>query len=184
MEDRMNRRDVLKLSVAAGVTLVTGGISKIADAATKEKNPSNKPEYAKIQYLKSLNCSQSILETYAPSIGISVAQARSVASAFAGGMGMGLECGAVTGAFMVIGMKCGNTADSDSRADNETFKRVAEFTKEFKARHKHINCSKLLETDMNTPEGLQKAASKGYFTLRCPMYVKSAAEILDKILAQ
>lgn len=183
MEDGMNRRDVLKLSVAAGITMAAGGISKVAEAATKDKAPANKPEHAKNQFLKSMNCSQAILETYAPSMGLPVAQARRVAAAFAGGMGMGSECGAITGAYMVIGMKHGKTAESDSRADNETFKRLAEFNKEFKARYKHITCSELLETDMGTPEGVKYAADKGYFTSRCPGYVKAAAEILDKILA-
>ncbi len=182
MEDGINRREALKLSVAAGVTLATGGISKLAGAAAKEKGPDNKPEHAKNQFLKSMNCSQAILETYAPSMGMTVQQARKVAAAFAGGMGMGSECGAVTGALMVIGMKYGKTVDSDSHADGETFKHVAELVTEFKARHKHIGCSELLESDMGTPEGVKKAADKGYFTSRCPGYVKTAAEILDKIL--
>ncbi len=179
----INRRNVLKLSVAAGVTLATGGISKITEAATKDKSPNNKPEYAKNQFLKSMNCSQAILETYAPSLGMTVQQARKVAAAFAGGMGMGSECGALTGAYMVIGMKYGKTVDSDSHADTETFKRVTELTKEFKARHKHIGCSELLESDMGTPDGIQKAAGKGYFTSRCPGFVNTVAEILDKVLA-
>ena len=121
----LSRRDLLKFSLAAGATLATGGIARISAAATKETTPADKPEYAKNQFLKSMNCSQAILETYGPSLGLPVEQARKVAAAFAGGMGMGSECGAVTGAFMVIGMKYGKTADTDSRADNETFKRLA-----------------------------------------------------------
>ena len=179
----MNRREALKLSLATGVALAAGGIAKIAEAATKEKNPANKPESARQQFLKSMNCSQAILETYGPSMGLPVAQARSVAAAFAGGMGMGSECGAITGAYMVIGMKHGKTAESDSRADNETFKRVAEFNKQFKAHHKYLTCSELLETDMAIPEGVKSAANKGYFTSKCPGYVQTAAEILDKILS-
>ena len=182
-ETVINRRDLLKMSVAAGVTLATTGISSIATAMEKGTLPVNRPEYAKERFLKSMNCSQAILETYSPTLGLPVEQARRVAAAFAGGMGMGSECGAVTGAFMVIGMKYGKTRDDDSRADNETFKRVAEFTKEFKARHKHLSCSELLETDMGTPKGVKEAADKGLFTSRCPEYVKTAAEILEKIMA-
>ncbi len=179
--DCMTRRELIKLSVAAGVTLAAGGITKIAEAATKEKSSANKPEYAKQQFLKSMNCSQAILETYGPELGLPVSQARRVAAAFAGGMGMGSECGAITGAYMVIGMKHGKTTESDSRSDNETFKCLTEFNKQFKARHKHLTCSELLETDMGTPEGVKSAAGKGYFTSRCPGYVKTASEILDKV---
>jgi C_GCAxxG_C_C family probable redox protein len=112
-----------------------------------------------------------ILETYGPAMGLPVEQARRVASAFAGGIGMGLKCDAVTWVFMVIGMKYGKTRDVDSRADNETFRRVAQFAKEFKVRHKHTGCSELLEADMGTPEGVKEVASKGLFTSRCLGYV-------------
>jgi len=178
----MNRRDALKMSVVAGVALATGSMTTLTEAATKEKYSTNKPEHAKQQFLKSMNCSQAILEAYGPAMGLSVTQARKVAAAFAGGMGMGSECGAITGAYMVIGMKYGKTTESDSRADNETFKRLAAFNKEFKARHNYITCSELLNTDMSTPEGVKSAASKGYFTSICPGLVKSAGEILDKLL--
>ncbi len=64
-----------------------------------------------------MNCSQAVLETYAEEMGLSVENARKVASAFAGGMGMGAECGAVTGALMVIGMKHGKITDKDAAAE-------------------------------------------------------------------
>jgi len=177
-----NRRTMLKLSIAAGMSLAAAG-SLEGIAASAEKIPANRPEHARERFLKSMNCSQAILETYAPAMGMPVEQARRVAAAFAGGMGMGNACGAVTGALMVIGMGYGKTADSDPRADDATFKRVAEFTREFKARHKHIGCSELLGADMGTPEGVKEAAGKGYFTSRCPGYVKTAAELLEKIMA-
>src|ERR1700680_3257878 len=123
MKDGLNRRDVIKLSLAAGITLCVGETTKIPEPATNDKSPANKPEHAKNQFLKSMNCSQAILETYAPSMGMTVDQARRVSAAFAGGMGMGSECGAVTGAYMVIGMKHGKTVDSDTHADGENFKR-------------------------------------------------------------
>lgn len=177
----VSRRNLLKLSLASGVVLA-GGLPAVALAADRPIAPELRPEHAKQRFLESMNCSQAVLETYAPGFGLSVENARKVAAAFAGGMGMGSECGAVTGAFMVIGMKYGKTRDGDSSADNETFKRLAEFVKEFKARHDHIECSALLETDMGTPEGVKEAAGRGYFTDRCPVFVKTAAQILEKIL--
>jgi hypothetical protein len=55
--------------------------------------------------------------------------------------------------------------------------------KEFKARYGYLNCSELLGVNMGIPEGVKEAARKGLFTSRCPLYVKTAAEILEKILA-
>jgi len=154
----------------------------VALASDQPISPELRPEHAKLRFLESMNCSQAILETYAPEFGLSVENARKVSAAFAGGMGMGSECGAVTGAFMVIGMKYGKTRDDDSRADSETFKRMADFVKEFKAMYGHSECSALLETDMSTPEGVKEAAGKGYFTSRCPVFVKTASLILEKVM--
>lgn len=175
-ETTVNRRDMLKISLAAGVTLATTGISGLSAAAAKESTPVNRPEYAKEHFLKTMNCSQAILETYAPQFGMPVETARRLATGFAGGMGIGSECGAVTAALMVIGLKYGPK-------ERNTFPRVNEFLKEFKARHKEIGCSQLLGVDMGTPAGVKKASSSGLFTSRCPGYVKTAGEILEKMLA-
>jgi hypothetical protein len=109
-ETRLNRRDLFKLSLAAGLTLTGVGVMGETTAAEETKSPASRPEHAKERFLKSMNCSQAIIETYSPTMGLPVEQARRVAAAFAGGMGMGSECGAVTGAFLVIGMKHGKHA--------------------------------------------------------------------------
>jgi transcription elongation factor GreA-like protein len=85
---------------------------------------------------------------------------------------------------MVIGLKYGKTLDSESHANVTTFKHVAMFIKEFKDRHNHLSRYELLESNMATQEGINSADGEGYFTSRCPEYVKSAAEILDNILTQ
>ncbi len=143
----------------------------------------NRPEHAQKRFLASMNCSQAILETYAEEMGLSIELARKVSSAFAGGMGMGAECGAVTGALMVIGMKYGKTEDTNADADQKTFGRAAEFIKAFKQEHGETRCSHLMGTDMGTPEGVRQAQDQGLFVSACPQFVKTAAMILDKILA-
>ena len=182
--ESVSRREVLRLAVAATTAVVL--LEPIKTPAS-ENNPrtaaQNRPQHAKARFMKSMNCSQAILETYAEEMGMSIENARKVSAAFAGGMGMGFECGALTGAFMVIGMKHGKTADTDSDADKETFSRVAMLTEEFKRQHGEILCSKLLGTDMGTPEGVQKAAGLGLFTTLCPKFMETASIILDKILA-
>jgi len=100
-----------------GAALVTPGVLGKAAGAEAATTGDNHPDYASSQFLRSLNCSQAVLETYAPSMGMSAPLARRVAAAFAEGMGMGAECGAVTGTFMVIGMKYGKIMDKDSDAD-------------------------------------------------------------------
>jgi len=57
---------------------------------------------------KGFNCAQAILSTYGTELGIEREHALRVAGPFGVGMGrMGNTCGAVTGAYMVIGLKHG-----------------------------------------------------------------------------
>lgn len=139
-------------------------------------------EHAVSRFKASMNCSQAVVETFAPTMEMSVLTARRISAAFAGGMAIGAECGAVTGAFMVIGMKYGKTKDRDMQADERTFAKLAEFIDQFQARHGQILCSALLETDMATSKGIEEAKRKGHFTRRCPLFVASAVEILEKLL--
>jgi C_GCAxxG_C_C family probable redox protein len=178
-----NRRQMLKASLLTGATLLVPAVPGKASGEEPPMPPEKRPEHASDQFLRSMNCSQAILETYAPSMGMSTEMARRVAAAFAGGMGMGTECGAVTGALMVIGLKYGKIEAEDSSADKKTFDKVAEFVKHFKAMHGHLGCSELLGVDMSTPQGIKEASSKGLFTSHCPKFVYSAGLILDKILA-
>lgn len=182
--DSMSRRAMLKVTVVTAASLVLQeSTESLASTSQPKTSIQDRPEHAKERFLKSMNCSQAVLETYAEDMGMSVENARRVASAFAGGMGMGAECGAITGAMMVIGMKHGKILDEDSAADKETFSRVAKLVEEFKKEHGDIQCSKLLGADMGTPEGVKKAADQGLFTSRCPQFVETTAKVLEKILA-
>ena len=60
------------------------------------------------------NCSQAVLSTYAQDFGLDREAALKLAAGFGGGMGrMAGTCGAVTGAFMVLGLKHGPTEAGD-----------------------------------------------------------------------
>jgi C_GCAxxG_C_C family probable redox protein len=91
-------------------------------------------------------------------------------------------CGAVTGAFMVIGLKYGRTRADDIEAKMKTAKMTNEFAKKFKARHGSIGCTELIGCNISTPEGFEEAKKKDLFKQFCPKYIISAAEILDEIL--
>lgn len=51
------------------------------------------------------NCAQAVLLAYSDELGISEETARKLGSNFAGGMKFGSVCGAITGAYMVLGLK-------------------------------------------------------------------------------
>lgn len=162
--------------MCAGIAVATGGVFGEAVAATKPAAPADRPEAAKAHFLRSMNCAQAILETYGPAYGVKPETARNLSTGFAGGMATGHECGAVTAAYMVLGLAFGPK-------EPDVFGRMDEFNKAFKARHGEIGCSQLLGVDMGTREGMKQAEKKGLFKTACPGYVKSAGEILEKILA-
>jgi len=106
-----------------------------------------------------------------------------VAGAFGGGMGcMGKTCGAVTGAFMVIGLKHGKTRAEDDQAKEKAYSLVREFADRFQARNGSTVCGQLLDCDISTPEGKRLAEEEKLFTTMCPEFVQDAAEIIEHIL--
>jgi C_GCAxxG_C_C family probable redox protein len=127
-------------------------------------------------------CSQAIVATYAPDYGIPRDQAMKVASGFAGGMRLGETCGAVTGAFMVLGLKYAG-ADCDKRDRRDAvYAALAQFVQKFEERNRVVVCKELLGCDISKPAGAQKATREGLFRSICPNLVRDAAEILEEML--
>ena len=132
---------------------------------------------------KGFNCSQSVFTAYSGDFGMDEEQALRLSCAFGAGMGRMCEtCGAVTGAFMVLGLKYGKIKAEDEPAKEKTYAKVQEFATAFKARNGTIVCKELLGCDMGTPEGMKFAKEHKLHSTRCPKYVRDAAEILDLLL--
>jgi C_GCAxxG_C_C family probable redox protein len=134
-------------------------------------------ESAMTSFAEGFNCSQAVLSAYADQSGLDRELAWKIASGFGGGMGrMADTCGAVTGAFMVLGLKYG-AASSDREAKERIYEQIREFARLFRARNGSLLCRDLLGCDINTPEGLSRAKEV------CPSFVRAAAEILEDMLA-
>jgi C_GCAxxG_C_C family probable redox protein len=143
------------------------------------KNNSIKSRLAFERFLNEHNCCQSILDVFGPDFGLDGDTALRLATGFGGGMGrMGEVCGAVTGAFMTLGLKYGNPR-SNAEAKERTYEAVREFSRLFKDRHGSILCRKILGCDIGTPEGMAEAKNKDLFNTLCATLVRDAAEILD-----
>ncbi|MGD0900353.1 MAG: C-GCAxxG-C-C family protein [Thermoguttaceae bacterium] len=141
-----------------------------------------KIEEAVAYFREGFSCSQAIMAAYGPMFGLDRDTALKIASGFGGGMGrMAETCGAVTGAFMVLGLKFGS-ATADREAKEAVYAVVREFAARFKAIHGSILCRDLLGCNLNTPDGLALAQEKKLFSTVCPPYVETAAEILEELL--
>lgn len=141
----------------------------------------NKTEQAVSCFKDGFSCSQAILSTYGPEWGIDKAVALKISTPFGGGMArMGETCGAVTGAFMAIGLA--TAAGKESK--EKVYALIREFTSRFTSRNHSISCKGLLGCDLNTPEGLKTFKEKNLLATGCTKYVRDAAEILEDIIKE
>jgi C_GCAxxG_C_C family probable redox protein len=144
----------------------------------------SKAEIAKATFRRGFNCSQAVLFAFAEDLGMDPVMAYRVAAAFGGGMGhMGETCGAVTGAFMVIGLKYGMTVADGSQSHRDAFRRTREFAAKFKALNGSIVCREILGVDINDHEKFGEAVKNGIPQRTCPKMVQDAAEIVESLLA-
>lgn len=118
-------------------------------------------------------CSQAILTEYCELFDLDNETALKLAAGFAAGMRNGRTCGAVTGAFMVLGLKFGdqNCVTADGR--KKVYDAVVEFTKSFEQIHGSTDCEELLGCNVVTAEGMRKAKEENLFYTICPKLIKS-----------
>jgi C_GCAxxG_C_C family probable redox protein len=87
-------------------------------------------------------CAQTVFNLFASDLGIDEKTALKIASGFGGGMACAETCGALTGAYMVIGMKHGHaTSLPDDKAHTKQL--IKKFNAEFKNEHGSLICKNL-----------------------------------------
>lgn len=140
-------------------------------------------EQAVAFFKQGFNCSQSVLQAHCEQFDLDHKTAIKIAEGFGGGMGsMGEVCGAVAGAYMVLGLKQGRINADDREAKIRTAELVREFTRRFQERNSSYLCKDLLGVEIDTPVKQRAARESGLFTTICPKMVRDAAEILEEIL--
>jgi len=132
-----------------------------------------------IENFKTLNCAQSVLLSFEGELKLDSITALKIASGFGGGMAMAETCGAVTGAYMVLGLKIQTEGKSIQEIKVEAKAAVRRFNELFIAKHGSLRCKKLLGDDISTAEGSTEANEKNLHDLVCKVLVGSAAEILE-----
>ena len=145
----------------------------------------NRSEKALKYYSEGFNCAQSVIVSFADILKLEEETALRLASGFGGGMGrMQQTCGAVTGAFMVIGFLKGKFKSDDQESSAITNSIIQDFSKRFAAIHGSVNCKTLIEYDLNTEEGLIQAKKTDVFNKKCTFFVAEAVKILEEILLE
>jgi len=130
------------------------------------------------------NCAQSVFSAFAAELGLDKQTALRVSTGFGGGMGkMQQTCGAVTGAFMVLGLKYGKAEDDDEERKTQTYNLVRRFAQSFEEEHNSIDCREILGRELKTQEEWDKANAEGLFADTCKKCVGSAVTILEELIA-
>lgn len=126
------------------------------------------------------NCAQAVFSTYCEELGMDKKTGLKVACGFGAGMGRQQEtCGAVSGAYMLIGLKYGKFLPGDEPAKEKTYEVVREFARLFEERNKTTNCRELLGIDLlNVDKQVKDERIKEV----CPRMVGDAAEIVEKLI--
>ena len=114
-------------------------------------------------YKNGCNCAQAILKIFAAELELNEDTAMKMASGLGSGMYAGETCGAVSAAFIALGLKHGGS-DIDKR--KMVFKKLKEYENEFKGKNHSLNCKEL----------------KTVYMKDCKELVKDSAKLLENLL--
>ncbi|MFN2119505.1 MAG: C-GCAxxG-C-C family protein [Anaerolineales bacterium] len=147
---------------------------------------SDKTTLAARYHQRGYGCAQAVLASFAQDFGLGEETALRLSTGFGSGMGRMCEvCGALTGAFMVIGLKYGKVITDGTKygTDTETtYRLVAELASRFKARNGTIYCRDLIGHDLSIAEERDRVREQGLFTTTCGRCIGDAVELLEEAL--
>ncbi len=129
------------------------------------------------------NCAQSIVSTFGPGLGISRDLSLKLGTGLgAGGNYNGKICGAVLGAFIILGLKYGTDNANDKEQKELVRKKIDDFTASFKSEFGSIECNELLHADISKPEVLQRLRDEHVFQDFCTNVVRKAALLIEDMI--
>ena len=138
-------------------------------------------EKAEQLFLQGYACSQAIMVAFADLTGMDTRQAKLVAAPFGGGMGrLRLTCGALTGAFMVLGLLYGNEQPKDTETKYSCYELVRELEKQFRQLHQSSQCGEILQQHTTAAE----VDRRGHHQKICHILVRDTARLLAELIGQ
>ncbi len=144
----------------------------------------NRKEKATALFESGYNCSQAVVLAFSDLTGIEENALAKIASSFGGGMGRLREvCGAVTGAFMVLGLLYGYSEAETGAKKAEHYMRIQHFAERFSQITGSIVCRELLGIDKKKESPTPEKRTAEYYKKRpCRDLVGLSAEILEEMI--
>lgn len=146
----------------------------------EQEEQMNRTKFAVDRFKEGYKCSQAVLEAYAETYDIEPALARKIALPLAGGSAIGGECGAVSGAFMVLGLRYAPETWDDAEATHTVFDKIGAFARRFQNLHGSLNCRDLIGLDVFTEQGFKQFEENNIKMTRCVRFVEDAMSILEE----
>lgn len=135
------------------------------------------------QFRNGFNCSQSVVSAYSGDFGLEEQAALRIAAGFGGGMGrLQGTCGALAGAYMLVGLKHGKTRPDDKWAHEKTYVVIQQMAVKFKERFGTDLCSGILGVDLKTAEGRHRFKTENMSARYCEACVRRASELVEEVL--
>ena len=143
----------------------------------------NHKQLALEDFQKGYNCAQSVFAAFAPDYGIEKEQAYKLACGVGGGFRFAEVCGAVSGAVMIIGLKCGNSESTNTTCRDHCYHTTIAFVNEFKKRNSDaMTCKDIIGFNIMTEEGHKKAMENlPLLKQRCVQAISTAIELLEEM---
>lgn len=133
------------------------------------------------EFNRGLDCGQIVAKNFTEKTGLDENTLMRMTSALGAGMFKTSLCGALTGAYIVLGLVKGfdqNTTDKKG----QTVQYINKLDQKFKEKMSSLKCSNILGASIITEEGLKKVLEENLIEKRCCLAVKTAIESLDEIL--
>lgn len=128
------------------------------------------------------NCAQSVISAWPELMPGCRESVMKQASGFGAGMGRLQEvCGALTGAYMVIGLSNGSHKPDDIRKEF-VYGAIQELTRKFVVLNREVTCKKLIKVDLNTEHGREMHRSVDIREKVCEKCVSDSVALLFDIL--
>lgn len=137
-------------------------------------------EFQREMSSKGCNCAQIVFSYFAEKNGLDINKALKITSAFGGGMGKGDVCGAITGAYMALGLIYGNDLENSDRSILK--EKIKEFDLEFQKISMERCCEDILGVNVGDKEKVMEFAKKNPdFKAICPKLVINSINIIEKL---
>ena len=145
----------------------------------------DKVEKAIATFRSGYNCAQSVVLTFAKELAFDEDQASAISVGFGGGMGrMQEKCGAVTGAFMVLGMYNSKKNEDNLNRKMESYAMIQKFDAQFKSIHGATDCRTLLNCDIRSEEGHHFAKENNLFEKVCEKCLTNSVRLVDELIGE